>query len=115
MPKSLKPTLTIRIKGKTWKVYLLTCSQFVETFPKNPYALAYTVYNNTDVRRFYFRTRHIAMSTIRHELMHAYLSDRNFTGMSYGQIEEVVCDTVGAHLDSIRRLSRLLYKRLKKC
>jgi len=89
--------ITIEIKGKKWKVKLLSDKVFNKHFGSDK--LAVTCYNETD-RFICFKRSHIDRSTITHELTHAYLSDMNLNG-SKEEIEERFCDLIGNYFDKI--------------
>ena len=110
-----KPTLKIKIKGKTWKVFFLSNKQFTHWYPKSVGADALTTYQHDQgFREIVFLNTVFRRSTVVHELMHAYLSYRCLQGLSYGQIEEIVCDVAGLHLTTMQRLADLICSKFKQ-
>lgn len=101
--------MKVKIKGKVWTVSFLPRKAYYSKYPNHCHTAALTVYNHDHaIREINFCGRP-SFSTIKHEVMHAFLSTRNFSGVSYGEIEEQVCDEVGYNLERIQKVSNSIY------
>lgn len=103
--------MKIRIKNRFWKVEILKTKEYEERYPDHTHTLALTVYNHERNIRYINFCGKPSYSTIKHEVMHAFLSDRNFRDVSYGEIEEQVCDEVGENLERIERVAKKILAR----
>lgn len=107
--KPLK-TFNIRLRGDRWTVYLYSNYKFTSVYPDT---LAITCYkHHVHERDINFSVAGATMSTIVHELIHAYLSYHDFSKKSYGAIEEHICDILGRHHPQLYKLATHIYKEL---
>lgn len=107
-----KIKFTISIKGEKWKVKLLHESEFVKYWPGY---LGVTVFSSAkESKVIYLKGPRVSRDTIAHELLHAFLHNRHFGGMSCGQIEESVCEEVGKSHKKIYQLTNHIHKKLTR-
>lgn len=98
--------MKVTIKGRIWTISRLTPKKFLEAYPQYPGVLGVTIYDHDTGYRLIVFHGTPSYSTIKHEVMHAFLSTRQFKGHSYGEIEEQVCDEVGNNLERIARVAK---------
>jgi hypothetical protein len=101
----------VKISGDSWEVFLLKRKTFVERFGKDTAAIT-TYLHKTKLRQIYFQPKDKTKGTVMHEVIHAYLSYRDLSKMSYGAIEELICDFLPRRLDAIKRTTDRIIKRL---
>lgn len=70
--------------------------------------------HKSGLRLLSFQGRKVSKDTIAHELTHAYLSYKDFSRKSYGQIEEETCEVMGKHHKHLYRLVGRIYKEVRK-
>lgn len=109
----LKPQFTVKIKGDTWKIYSVSAKTFYKHNPNCTGSTAAAVYNHAKkYRTIWFIKGNASLNTIIHELCHAFLSYKDFTGKSYGRVEEDICEVMGAKLPIIHRLANHIKSKL---
>jgi hypothetical protein len=102
---------TVTINTDKWHVELLSEREFDNRWPKTA---AVTIYNHEiGQRKMYFHTADMTIGTIRHEVLHAFLSYCDFTKMSYGQVEECVCEELDSKLGRVLKVSDAIYRKLR--
>lgn len=102
---------SVTIRGDKWKVRLISHKEFRKTWPKTE---AVTLYkHDTGFRELWFSDKHITRGHVVHEVLHAYFSYRDFTRMSYGQIEEDICEYLDDRYWQVLKVSRNIYSKLR--
>lgn len=101
----------ILINGDPWTVKVVSCEEF-KAIRGHLGEEAVTMYNHSKgLREIIIRRKYLSLDTILHELIHAHLSYRDFSKLSYGQVEEQVCEALPKKfsriLSTARRIKRL--------
>ena len=107
--KTKHKPLKIKILGETWKVYYLTCGEYVAQFDEHSDAI--THYNHpTGYRVISFRLKRFTQVAVKHELMHAYFSYTDMRGCTYAQTEEAMCEKLSRYWRALERNTRRIVK-----
>lgn len=108
----IKPVLefSIRLNGDVWIIRKYTAVNFTRLYKD---CVGITEYNHRG-REFFisFKSTHISKDTIAHELMHAFLSYRDFRKRSPDFIEESVCEVVGKKWKKLFILTEFIFNKL---
>lgn len=112
--KQITPKLkfNIKLKGDIWVVMLYTKSSFIKLYKNNLGICEYS-HKQNDLS-ISFRGPNVSKDTIAHELMHAYLSYRDFSKNSSHTIEERVCEDIGRYYGKIYLITEKLYAKLNR-
>jgi hypothetical protein len=99
----------ISIRGKVWKVRIFTNAQFSERHDDD--AAAITVFP----REIHFRIGYLDLTTIIHELSHAYFEESHTSSADLKpyQVEELMCEVFGEFGAEIIKTAKKLKKFLK--
>lgn len=105
--------MKVTISGDTWIVTKIPCKEFVKLYGKE--VIAICTYNHTkgkEKRLIHFSPKGLQISTIRHELCHAYLSYIPCADLTKNEMEEIYCDLIGGALPIIERIARRIKREL---
>ena len=108
-PKYFKK-FRISICNQVWTIFYISSRSFVMHFGD---CKAITTYSD-DERYIYFHPADTTLSTIAHELTHAYLSSKIKPKMGKLQVEELFCDLLPRSARTILRRAKKLQKRLRR-
>lgn len=91
----------ITIKGKKWTVRILTDSRYEKICGDDSEALT-----KADNREILFRKKRLLPGTVRHELLHAFISESHIesSNLDSHQIEELCCSLVDYCWSDINQL-----------
>ncbi len=102
----------IMINKQRWTIKLYTPARFNKLWPDT---LGVTEYDHKKgLRRISFKKHKISKDTVAHELMHAYLSYKDYSKYSYGKIEESICEVIGKKHKPLYHITNRLFSRLTK-
>lgn len=107
----------IKINGDIWNIYLFTYTDFVSLWDGCCGITHYEHRHFTKKKKelsINFRGPKVSRDTIVHELMHAYLSYHDFSKVSYGSIEEKICEIMGKKYKVLYTLANKLYTALNR-
>lgn len=104
----------MKIKGHKWQVYLVTAYGFKRAHGKmavDTIALA-----DKAKREIWFQDTDIELSHVRHEVFHAFMSECRIdsANLTAEQMEEIAAEIVGDDFEQINRMSRKIFRWLKK-
>jgi hypothetical protein len=104
-------TIRFAIKGKRWRVTLLTDRSF---FKHDQTALA--LCELPPDRRILLKKSQINLQNIMHEVFHAFKSEccLNSAELDSSQVEELMCDIFAEHGEEALELSRWILKEITK-
>ena len=104
--------LRVKINGDVWRVRYLKTKTF--NAAHGAHRSAVTWYDHKKGKRFIdFKCSDFCLSHVRHEVMHAYLSYRDFVKKGYGEIEEMVAETYGAKENAMRNTWKFIWGAFK--
>lgn len=100
----------LKIRGQDWTVKLLPIDSFYRIYDEGIAALT-----NVETKEIIFNPEDLSLSTVIHELTHAYFSASHVisANLNPDQVEEVMCDVIGEFGPEIIRTGRKLTKYLK--
>lgn len=103
----------VQICNEKWNVRLLSTKEFRERYGKGTMGITeYSHRAKPPQRDITFQPNHKDKDTIMHEVLHAYLSYRDTSSMSYGQIEEAMCEFLPKNHHYIKRVVDNIIKKL---
>lgn len=108
--------MRIKINGDAWILAKLNDYAYAEKHgkSKNYDTQAMTSYNHKyGIREIDFSSSGFTKSTVVHELLHAYLSYRDFSRKSYAQVEEEVCEYLDGKLTRLLKTADRVYKQMR--
>lgn len=106
----LDSVFSINIRGQDWTVRVIDAEVFSARYDES--TAAFTV---SSTKEIVFSADELNLSTVIHELTHAYFSASHITSanLSPDQVEEVMCEVIGEFGPEIIRVGRKLLKSLK--
>lgn len=112
--KSVRPKLQFKmmLNKQPWVVKLYTHRNFVKKW-KNCVAITEYLHKKNDLS-ISFKGPIVSRDTIAHELMHAYLSYKDFTKLTPHTIEERVCEVIGKKHKTLYLLTNKVYSIFKQ-
>ena len=102
----------INIKGLEWTYDLLPLEQYIPLYGKGDLALCIK-----DKRKLVFILEEICITTIYHELTHAYMASLcidSCHSISADDYEEIFCEINGNHIEDIVKQGKEILKNLNK-
>ena len=101
----------ILVFGNKWKVFFVEEEKYIKIWGDTD--AAHTLPTKKEI---HFNSDELTREVVRHELFHAFVSESSVDNSSLDgdQMEEVAATLFGKHADKIIRLSRRVYKELKK-
>lgn len=98
--------LRINIKGERWTIHYLTRKAYQKRFGKDSLAITEYKHSRKDPQRdIFFSPRDRSLSTIVHELVHAYASYVYIDKPTVAKFEEKMCDVIGNEIGTIMVLA----------
>lgn len=111
--KQVAPKLQFRImlNKQLWVVYLYTKANFAKFSPGNE---GLTRYDHKKNKYFdiHFAGPRVSKDTISHELLHAYMSYRDYSKLTPAKLEEAVCELIGKKHKTLYMLTEKIHARL---
>lgn len=100
----------VKILGRPWKVSVLEGDKFLRRFKEE--AAGFTLPDSMEI---VIHEDEFNLKTIRHELLHAYYDGLcvSSADLTHHQIEEIFCELIAEHGESILKQAKHLYKDLK--
>jgi hypothetical protein len=102
-------TISVTINGEKWKATLMNEFEFVDKHGSGYSGMTHYDHKKK-LRTMDFCSPGLSKSTVVHEVAHAYMSYFDLSRMSYGAIEEKICDMLGYKARYILRVADTIGK-----
>jgi hypothetical protein len=102
-------SIKLKIKGENWRAFKLNALTYEKKFGDDSDAITLK-----QDREIYFKKGHITMGTVRHELLHALVSETNTdsANLNEEQKEEICCSIMDFHWHELFYLTEIIIDKL---
>lgn len=98
----------VTINGDKWLVRILSCREY-RKLRGSLDAQAITIYNHRlNQRHIWIRKKYFNFDTVMHEVLHAFMSYKDYSGQSYGRMEENFCEFMPKNVYKVLRVTRTI-------